>query len=180
MQKIRGILNKQDWVLSEKQEMDVFSIPGLEVATDTDIYEKKNVSSSVGLEMPVFIFVSKLKFSKNIPSPGMELIRGIVKRESKKKFMDVLEDRGLQNVDLKESKRQYFDEIEINHFVYESCYSKESTEYKIDSGCFVLHDNDEYYILGYSKPKDSSILDLDPDQTIDMESEISDLVELIL
>lgn len=180
MQKIRGILNKRDWVLSENQKMDVFSIPGLEVATDTDIYEKKNVGSSVGLEMPVFIFVSKLKFSKNIPSPGMELIRGIVKRESKKKFMDVLEERGLRDVGLKESKRQYFDETEINYFVYESCYTKEGTEYEIDSGCFVLHDSDKYYVLGYSKPRDNSILDLNSDQTIDMESEISSLVELIL
>ena len=180
MQEIRSLLTERDWVLSEEERMDVFSIPRLEVATDTEIYKKRNITSSVGLEMPVFIFVSKLDFSADIPSLGMELIRGIVKRESKKRFMRVLENKGLQDVSPTESRVEFSDDKEINHFTYQSCYSKDDEEYIINSGCFILHNSNNYYILGYSKPKDMSILILESNQTVDIESEISTIVDSIV
>lgn len=180
MENIQDHLTERDWIISREETMDVFSIPGFEVSTNTQIYSKKNVKSTVGLEIPIFIFVSKLDFSSNIPSSGMDLIRGIVNRESKKKFMQVLEDRELQNTTVKGTERQYYEEERIDQFKYESSYTKDDQTYNIKSGCFVLHNEENYYVLGYSRPVNESILLINSDQPVDLESEISDLVILIM
>ena len=180
MDEISESLMNNSWSLSSEENMNVFSIPKLEVTTTTRIYEKDGVSSTVGLEMPVFLFVSKLEFSSEVPPSGMKLIRGIVKNESKNKFTDILKHKGLEEIKVTNAKNQSREGRRIDLFSYVAKYIHNDKKYEIKSECYVFHNGDNYYILGYSKPLDNSILVSNSGIGIQIDDQISEIVDLIL
>jgi hypothetical protein len=142
-----SILLENSWAKYEDEERSVFDILGFEVKADTTIFDKKKSEAIDG-----FIFVSELEFSKSIPSRGMDFIRGMVNNESKSKFKDVLNQRGIHSV-----RKLSEDDISSNDYtINKSTFSAVRDNKKVESRICVFHDDESYYIVGYADTADNT------------------------
>lgn len=138
----KSILRKKGWVEYEKDIRKVFNIPKVEVQADTSIFGKEEREDLEG-----FIFVSNLKFSSDIPSTGLKLLRGLIDSQSKSKFKEVLRERQMQDVSVEKEKNLSNKGISIKNTVF-SAYTEKGD--KIVSQIYVFHDGESYHIIGYA------------------------------
>lgn len=149
---VKEILKDSKWHVTGEKNMDVLSVPGLSVEAHTYIAEREDLQRKIDIDrVPGFVFVSKLSFNRNLGRTQLDLIRGVVNKSTKRKFADVLTENGVQKVEMVGSERTERKNVTVKSYEYTGFITVESSEFSTISKCHVFHNDENYYIIGYSK-----------------------------
>ncbi|WP_380675763.1 DUF6517 family protein [Salinigranum sp. GCM10025319] len=164
------------WIETASTTERLFSVTKVTVTATTVVYEDERLRSQDGGAFRRFVFASRLRLRPST-KPSKPLTKLVTSR-AKAGFADRLADRGMRDVDVRETRRFRVDGTDATLVGYDAACEVAGTDLAVDGWVAIWPDDDgDYFVAGGAYP--TRVLDGDSSQALEPNRYRDDLFSIL-
>lgn len=167
------------WNLQNTYKKQVLKFSGIEVNAKFRIYAHKDtVKDGEEKYFGCFVFISKLDFSPTMSETQLDYIRKIVNIKFRHKFPEILDEKGVDNIQYISSSSSTVNSLKLKEYNYRGEMYMFGSQQEIKSQCTVFHTGSNYFVVGYARPKKelSDIIDSKEEIEVNCEKRVKNII----